>query len=75
MPPKCIQTETRDHESIQSFIREIYNTGMMLALDKDLYHDPNHNYNKMENIVRRNKDKHLPITTVRFNKYKHKLSS
>ena len=39
----------------------------MQALDNDLSLDPNLNYDKLENIIRHCKDKHLPTKTVRFN--------
>ena len=43
-------------------------------VDKDLLSDPNLNYDIMERAISYSKEKYLPSKTVRFNKYKHKLS-
>ena len=73
-PPKYVQIETKDPVSIQNFIQDINNTNFMQALDNDLNCDPNHNYDKLINIIHHFKNKHLPTKTIRFNKYKHKKS-
>ena len=47
---------------------------MMQSLISDPNHDPNINYDKLEKILCEAKEKHLPVKTVKFNKYKHKRS-
>ena len=44
-------------------------------MDKNLLSDPNHNYDIIESAILNSKQKNLPCKTVRFNKYKHKVSS
>ena len=43
-------------------------------MGKNLLSDPNINYDTMERTNLNSNEKYLPSKTVRFNKYKHKLS-
>ena len=72
--PKFIKIVTKDSNSVQKFYDEINNTDLMESLEADLSQDPNINYEKLENILCRAKEKHLPVKTKKFNKYKHKRS-
>ena len=73
-PPKYIQVETKDSQSIQNFVQELSSINFTMVLDSETHADPNINYNKLQNVVIHAKNKHLPVKTVKFNKYKHKRS-
>ena len=73
-PPKFIKVQTKDEFSVQNFIQELSNTDIMGKLNPDLNHNPNSNYDILEDIICSAKVKHLPIKTVKFNKHKHKRS-
>ena len=74
VPPKYIKVQTNNPQSIQNFYQELNMTDITQTLNQNLNTDPNMNYNKFISIILKAKDKHLPIKTVKFNKYKHKLT-
>ena len=42
--------------------------------NNDLFHDPNGNYGTFEKVLVDAKDRHFKAKTVRFNRYRHKIS-
>ena len=60
--------------AFQSFSREISTSLENWNLNRNLFGDPNENYNMLENIILQAKSKYLSPKTVRFKKYKHKIS-
>ena len=73
-PPKFVQIEKKDPQSVNNFYQELLNVNIMQSLDTDLSKDPNLNYETLHRILNQAKQKHLPIRTVKFQKYKHKFS-
>ena len=73
-PLKFVKVETNDEQSTQNFIHELCSTISMQVFNPDPNYNPNLIHDKLENIIQCAKDQHLPIKTIRFNKYKHKNS-
>ena len=60
--------------SFQAFHNEIKSQFDTLKMDRDLFCDPNENYQHFEEIILNAKAKHLASKTVKLKKHKHKLS-
>ena len=60
--------------AFQSFSREISTSLENWNLNRNLFGDPNENYNMLENIILQAKSKYLSPKTVHFKQYKHKIS-
>ena len=71
---KFVKVNVSNDAAIESFIEDIRLSQIYENMDKDLLSDPNLNYDIMERTILNSKEKYLPSKTVRFNKYKHKLS-
>ena len=71
---RYLQVTKSDDTSINKFIIELQNRNIYSLLDKELFIDPNKNYEIIENTINDCKEKHLPTRTVKFNKHKHKNS-
>ena len=72
--PKFVNVNNNSESAFQSFSREISTSLENWNLNRNLFGDPNENYNMMENIILQAKSKYLSPKTVRFKKYKHKIS-
>ena len=72
--PKFVQINRTDANSFQAFHNEIKSQFDTLKMDRDLFCDPNENYQHFEEIILNAKAKHLAPKTVKFKKQKHKLS-
>ena len=72
-PPKYIQIETNDKNSLQQFYADINGKNIMQALDLDFQSNPSNNYEILEKILCEAKEKYLPKRTVKFDKYKHNI--
>ena len=72
--PKYIRIQKNGPEAIESFKNEIKTGIECHNFNNRPLADPNTNYNKLETIITRAKDKCFPFKEVRFNKYRHKLS-
>ena len=68
---KFIEVEVCDHESIQSFVREISNANIYDKLQKNLNTNPNHNYEILLKHLLNAKLKHIPKKVKNFNKRRH----
>ena len=72
--PKFVQVYKHDPAAFLSFYDELSTRFQDVPLDPDLCADPNDNYALFESIVVDTKSKYLAPKTVRFKKYKHRLS-
>ena len=72
--PKFVNVNNNSESAFQSFSREISTSLENWNLNRNLFGDPNENYNMMENIILQAKSKYLSPKTVCFKKYKHKIS-
>ena len=61
-------------ESINNFKNEVNDLLATTTLDHNLLADPNRNYNKFARILTDAKQKHIPTSICKVNKYKHRLS-
>ena len=72
--PKFVQIHNHDLAAFRSFYEELSARFQYVSLNPDLCASPNDNYELFESIVVDNKSKYLAPKTVRFKKYKHRLS-
>ena len=59
---------------MDKFVDEVSQRIINADFDSNLMSVPNENYNKLETIIKESKEKCLPLTEVKFKKYKHKIS-
>ena len=71
---KFVKVNVSNDAEIESFIEDVRLSQIYETMDKDLLSDPNLNYDIMQRTILNYKEKYLPSKTVRFNKYRHKLS-
>ncbi len=72
--PKYVKICTKNNAAIQAFKTEVKNKIETTCFENNLLTDPNHNYNKLDNILQNAKKEHLPEKNVKFNKYRHKIN-
>ena len=72
--PKFITINNKNEQALASFCTEVETSLNMWQINNDLMTDPNENYNIFEKIILDAKTKHLSPKSVRFKKYKHKIS-
>ena len=72
--PKFVQVYKHDPAAFLSFYDELSARFQDVSLEPDLCADPNDDYALFESIVVDIKSKYLAPKTVRFKKYKHRLS-
>ena len=72
--PKFVQIHNHDPAAFRSFYEELSARFQGVSLNPDLCANPNDNYELFESIVVDTKSKYLAPKTVRFKKYKHRLS-
>ena len=73
-PPKYIEIEASDQNSIDNFVEAMSNSNLINKIDRDIFTDPNLTYEIIENEINNLRAEHLPMKKVRFNRYKHKKS-
>ena len=71
---KFIKVFNNSTSDITNFCEEVCKKFQSEYFDKNLYSDPNKNYETFQNILTKAKDKCIPMKVVKANKYKHKLS-
>ena len=71
---KYIKIQTNNSQAINSFCSEINQTSFVDKFDRNPHSDPSDNYERLLTDINLALDKHLPIRTVRFNRYKHKIA-
>ena len=72
--PKYIRVYDESEDSLEKFSEEFNLTNFSTVLDKSPSADPTLNYNILEDILCKLKNKHFQSKFVKFNKYKHKKS-
>ena len=72
--PKFITINNKNEQSPQLFCTEVSISLNKWQINNDLMTNPNENYNIFEKIILEAKAKHLSPKTVRYKKYKHKIS-
>ena len=58
--PKYVKICTKNNAAIQAFKTEVNNKIETTCFENNLLTDPNHNYNKLDNILQNAKKEHLP---------------
>ena len=71
---KFTKIRKMDQKSIEAFANDIRSTNFQTMITNDLDCDPNINYNTIHNFLNETLNKHMPIKSVKYNKYKHKKS-
>ena len=71
--PKYIKVTKTTPSNINDFKDEVGKKISLTNFDRNPLSDPNLNYNKLEKIIKDARVKCFPETTVKFNKYKHKI--
>ena len=61
-------------DSFNMFCNDIRDSMKKTIWNNDLFHDPNGNYETFEKLLVDAKDRHFKAKTVRFNRYRHKIS-
>ena len=59
---------------IEKFCLEVDKNIQSQPFDRNLFSDPNRNYEILHNILLNAKEKYIPVQVKQANKYKHKLS-
>ena len=72
--PKYVSIRACTRSIINDFKDELKSEIPKLILDNNLMTDPNLSYQAFEDFVLRIKDKNMPMNTVRFDIYKHKIT-
>lgn len=63
-----------DEQSKLRFKQNLNSKDILTLLDKQLNSDPNHNYEILEQTIRKTMNESLPTKVVKFNKKKHKIT-
>ncbi len=71
-PPKLIKITYQNPNSISNFQNELLELDIMSQFANNPTANPNYNYNILHNVIETAANKHLPLKTVKYNKYKHK---
>ena len=61
-----------DENNLIKLHNEILSSNIYNLLDKSTTHNPNINYNILENVIISSMDKIMPLKRFKFNKYRHK---
>ena len=72
--PKLVEIRNNDAASFALFQNEVASAMESHEFENDLLGDPNINFTMFEDIISKANFKHLQPKTVRFKRYKHKLS-
>ena len=71
--PQTISFQVSDDKSINELTNFINTSDLKEQISPDLNIDPNISYNKLKSFLEKSIDSYLPMKTVKFNKYKHKI--
>ena len=72
--PKYITKRSMSENNMLAFRNELNEINISSYLHADLDTNPNIDYDKFENIITTQFEKHFPEKRIKFDKYKHKLS-
>ena len=73
--PKYIIINSTSDKAMADFRNELSNINLFSLISNDLDTDPNLSYEPIHTILTETKDKNMPRKTVKYNRYKHKLST
>ena len=68
---KYIKIDVTNENSIDKFIKEVFDADIHSKLEPNLNTDPNHNYEILAKHLQLAKNKHIPQKIKKFNKRKH----
>lgn len=71
--PKHIKVQNHTKKACSAFIAELSSQNWPDIFNHDINSNPELSYSSFKNKVVSLQEKHFPVKTVRFNKYKHKL--
>ena len=71
-PQKLVKQRVNTQTAKENMLRELCESNILENMNKDLYNDPNENFDTLHNKLLEIKDKHLPFKFVKFNKHRHK---
>ena len=71
-PNKFIQIRSQNETSFINVDKDLQTSNVITLMDNDITSDPNNNYNILLEEIKKAIDKHMPIKTVKFDKYRHK---
>ena len=69
--PKFIHIKQHNPESMMKFKPELMKLDIYNNLNKDVFADPNENYNLLEEIITDTMNKSIPRVIQKLNKHKH----
>ena len=72
--PKFVKINSMNSDSLNMLCNDIKDSMKNTTWNNDLFHDPNDNYGTFEKLVVDATTRHFKAKTVRFNRYKHKIS-
>ena len=75
MPSKIKKMHLQNEKAMCNFANEITKSNIINKLDKNIFSDPNFNYNILIEEMDMANVKHMPYKIVTFNKCKHKKIS
>ena len=71
-PNKFIHMRSQNETSFINVDKDLQTSNIITLMDNDTTSDPNNNYNILLEEIKKAIDKHMPIKTVKFDKYRHK---
>ena len=72
--PKNVQINNNDENSFRMFYNDVSHKFDQISWTRDLFNDPNDNYDIFEKTILDAKSNYLAPKSVRFKKYKHKIN-
>ena len=68
-PNKFIQMRSHNETAFINVDKDLQTANVITLMDNDITSDPNNNYNILLEEIKKAIDKHMPIKTVKFDKY------
>ena len=71
-PNKFIKIRSLNESSFLNVEKDLQSSNIITLMENKVTSDPNDNYNLLLEEIQKAIDKHMPLKTVKFNKYRHK---
>ena len=71
-PNKFIKIRSLNKSSFLNVINDLKSSNIITLMENNVTSDPNDNYSILLEEIQKAIDKHMPLKTVKFNKYRHK---
>ena len=71
-PNTFIQIRSHNETSFINVEKDLQSSNVITLMDNNVTSDPNDNYNSLLEEIKKTIDKHMPLKTVKFDKYRHK---